>query len=385
MKLFSVLLLFAPGCLSRSYPQVGRIAPGEPFLPFERQQHNPNHSVSGINRAPALGSRALFPDDHPLLQTIAEGCSLIGMMSTRDEVAARFLKPAHTRKTAESPWTEWKSLKDWGYNFDEEGSYDAHAKHQKTYLDPVMRSLGLPELNVVEDGGSSEPRIWEHGRATIHDGVEYKRTKAWYQFFMDVEHGLLVTLVSYGPQYKGLQQTPPVTVLPKLKNLCDIMYLEYAHLAAQKNVPVNRLRYYMVDNVQNEETKAAVDYAIGVELTDWECHELTRLPRHTWDKKNVFEPDSEAYKALIASPSGRSAALLLATHKKVFGERRIIESVTFWCQTPDEINYNLLFTIKDHDEEEDDTDWEDEKESEDPGKPDFSVSPWPSATPRPAA
>lgn len=42
------------------------------------------------------------------------------------------------------------------------------------YLDPVMRDLGLPELNVPEDGGTAEPRILDHRRTTTHDGIEYK-------------------------------------------------------------------------------------------------------------------------------------------------------------------------------------------------------------------
>ncbi|OAG00657.1 uncharacterized protein CC84DRAFT_321044 [Paraphaeosphaeria sporulosa] len=191
---------------------------------------------------------------------------------------------------------------------------------------------------------------------------------------MDVEHGLIIAMSTYGAEYRGALKNTPVTVLPKLKNLFDIVYLDYEHLAAEKKVPVNRLKYYLVDNIKNVATKAAVDFALKFELTESECQ------AHTWEQRDIFYPEDDGYKALIASPSGRSAALLLATHKKVFGERRIVESITFFCQSDDFDSFNLLFTIKDHDEEEDDTDWEDEEESEDPGQPDFSVSPWPSAT-----
>ncbi|KAL5376935.1 hypothetical protein PMIN06_011265 [Paraphaeosphaeria minitans] len=370
MRLFGILLVLAPGCLSRSYPQVARVVPVEPRLPLERRQHN--LTLSGQSGA-HLDRRVLFPDDHPLLEAVAQGCSLIGMMATQDEVAARFIRPAHTYKTAASPWTDWNSLHDWGYDLDDDFADEFYIADLRIHLDVVMHDLGLPRLEVVGKGGSAEPRAWDHNRVTTHNGIEYRVTGAWYHFLMDVEHGLILATVTYGPEHEGIAQNPPVTVLPKLKNLFDILYLDYEHLAIQHNVPVNRLKYYIVENVRNPTTRAAVNFALKFEITEWECFE------HTWENRHVFYPDDEGYKALISSPSGRSAALILATHKTAFGERRMIESVTFFCQNGDEGNYDLLFTVKDHDEEEDDSDWEDE-ETEDPGNPDFSVSPWPEAT-----
>jgi hypothetical protein len=110
---------------------------------------------------------------------------------------------------------------------------------------------------------------------------------------------------------------------------------------------------------------------------------ITERLRFVWPGK-VFYPDDDGYKALIASPNGRSMALILITHKSVFGERRMIESINVFCQHPDFPNYNMYFKIKDHNEEDDDTDWEGQEEESEPGQPDFSVSPWPSSTPAPS-
>jgi hypothetical protein len=55
---------------------------------------------------------------------------------------------------------------------------------------------------------------------------------------------------------------PPVTVLPKLKNLFDFLYLDYKDLAQQHNVPVKRLKYYLVNNIKNSETQHAAEFAI---------------------------------------------------------------------------------------------------------------------------
>jgi hypothetical protein len=109
--------------------------------------------------------------------------------------------------------------------------------------------------------------------------------------------------------------------------------------------------------------------------------------RHSklWKDRKVFYPHDEAYKAFIASPSGRSAALLLATHKSAFGQRKIIESVAFFCLDEEEDFYSLLFTFQDAEVEDDDTDWEDKDEDDHPGHPTFSISPWPRQTPPPSS
>jgi hypothetical protein len=90
-------------------------------------------------------------------------------------------------------------------------------------------------------------------------------------FLMDVEHGLLINMVTYGPEHEAKTQDPPVTTIPKLKNLYDVMYLEWAHQAAVKHQPVTTLKHMFVYDVQNDETKAAVDFAFGEELSEWEC------------------------------------------------------------------------------------------------------------------
>lgn len=50
-----------------------------------------------------------------------------------------------------------------------------------------------------------------------------------------------------------------------------------------------------------------------------------------WGHKREFGMDGDAGKALLASPNGRGAALLLGTHKAAFGEKKTIEKVTVWC------------------------------------------------------
>ena len=51
--------------------------------------------------------------------------------------------------------------------------------------------------------------------------------------------------------------------------------------------------------------------------------------------------DSDEGKAILGSPNGRGAGLLLATHKSTFGAK-FIDSVVFWCEDD---YINLLFNV----------------------------------------
>jgi hypothetical protein len=178
MKLLSLLLLLAPVCRSLHDPHVPHFPPDDSRLYLERRQQNltsSGKSVVALDHGRTLGPRAVFPEDSRILKMVADGCTLIGMMSTRDEVAAHFLNPKNTLKTAESPWKDPQSIHDWGWDFvqDQEAEIET-VQDMKDYLDPVMRDLGLPGLNVPEEGGTLEPRYWLHNRVTNHAGIEYK-------------------------------------------------------------------------------------------------------------------------------------------------------------------------------------------------------------------
>jgi hypothetical protein len=81
---------------------------------------------------------------------------------------------------------------------------------------------------------------------------------------------------------------------------------------------------------------------------------------------------------LIASPNGRSAALILITHKSDFGEHTVIGSVTAWCQEDkneepgsedsggeqSSWDIHLLFTYK-KEYNNDDSSWDDDGDGED--------------------
>ncbi len=139
---------------------------------------------------------------------------------------------------------------------------------------------------------------------------------------------------------------PPVTTLPKLKNWHDVAFLQWQKVAQQEQKDVRNLRYIISSDILNTDTVGLLERATGLSFPE-HCEMISPT------KKRVFQVNEEAYSALIASPNGRGAALILITHKHVFGEHAIIESVTAWCDEGGHIN--LMFTVghdSDYDQDE---------------------------------
>lgn len=189
-----------------------------------------------------------------------------------------------------------------------------------------------------------------------------------FRTLINVDQGVVIAWFKFGPAFTGLEQDPPVTTIPRLKNWADIAFLDWQRIAKERDQPVNRLRYIFSSNVENSHTKDAIRRILGERLGKDTCGD------YLWTTgRREFFPKDEGYKALLASPNGRGAALMLITHKAVFGERRMIGSIHLWCEREDG-KISLLFAVNEHDEEDDDDDWDDDGEPDDPGAPLFSVS-----------
>ena len=62
-----------------------------------------------------------------------------------------------------------------------------------------------------------------------------------------------------------------------------------------------------------------------------------------WRNRREWDMSSEEARALLGSPNGRDAGLMLITHKWVFGNAATISKVTFWCGRRE---LHPLFTVK---------------------------------------
>jgi len=266
-------------------------------------------------------------------QLLMEGCSLLGMMSTRDSVAASFIRPEYTHRSAESEFTDPKALQDWGYSLDDT-------------LDPfdfvpefgnMIEDLRLKRISPVEGGGTAVNTDWTHDYTTTHDGIQYLPTGAEYRSMYDADQGVMIWWWKFGPAYMGKRQDPPVTTLPKLKNLHDVAFLDWTRICQVRHKPTSNLRYMISHGLSNIETRQVIQRLLGTMLGHDKDGQGS-CERNKWNNRKHFVPADEGYKALLASPNGRGAALMLITHKSVFGQRRSIRSIDLWCDERDSVS-----------------------------------------------
>ena len=60
----------------------------------------------------------------------------------------------------------------------------------------------------------------------------------------------------------------------------------------------------------------------------------------------MFTSDTDQFKALLASPNGVGAALLLIQHKFAFGPSATINALTVWCRLDEEFDEAWIMLIR---------------------------------------
>ncbi|KAH7117562.1 hypothetical protein B0J11DRAFT_591861 [Dendryphion nanum] len=269
------------------------------------------------------------------------GCNLVGAMSVKDEQAAGFF--GNTAGTCQSAFVTQEIYREWGYTRDLSPTMDFRAG-----LGPDLGTeLKRLKINRRPDdqGGPMVATGWSHSRETIHDGITYPastlqqdKTRAYYSTIYNVDDGLLVGWKKYGPDYMGQKQDPPVTILPKLKRWSDVVFADWMRLAKVRSKDPANLKYIMSAGIVNGETIAMLQRIYNVHDFDKRCQDF----QHS---RPMAMGMPEA-KALLSSPNGRGAALLLIQHKAVFGDYTGIKTVWFWCSGyPGYWDLNLMFEV----------------------------------------
>jgi hypothetical protein len=146
---------------------------------------------------------------------------------------------------------------------------------------------------------------------------------------------MLVAYWKFSPYSQGPLQPSPVDPkkdpIPDLKRWSDVGYLKWADQASKRNVAVDSLRYIFSAPIENSETLGIIARAINSEQDP-----------PTWPGRKEYRMDTAEGKALMGSPNGRGAALLLVQHKDTMGERRTIDKVAVFSENGDT---NLLFYL----------------------------------------
>lgn len=136
----------------------------------------------------------------------------------------------------------------------------------------ALTAFGV-DTRKANEGGKSFVFRYRHTKETKHGEVTYfvsficillhvqviltiiQPTNAHFHTIVNADDGVLIAWYKYSPKYspkyKGAEQNPPVTVLPKLKNWCDIAFLAFKHHATTRNTDIFKLRYIFSAPIHN--------------------------------------------------------------------------------------------------------------------------------------
>jgi hypothetical protein len=203
-------------------------------------------------------------------------------------------------------------LAKWGYGdaaWDDYYDLDASLPIKK-----ALAGLGVDTRTIKEDGHNRCMQL-EHEVEVAVDGTTYTPTAAYFTTVFNPVEGVIIAWGSYGTRYMGLQQKPPVTVLPKLQSWSDIAWLQWAKIAGEK---AKDLRFVFRSPVANTEAQWLISRAFrlsGKELSIWPGVE--------------FDMTTAEGKAILSSPNGAGVAYLLFTHKRHLGRKTISKVTVF--------------------------------------------------------
>ncbi|KAJ4991273.1 hypothetical protein SVAN01_03171 [Stagonosporopsis vannaccii] len=250
-----------------------------------------------------------------------------------DEAAGRLVEDTRVPPSCQSIWKG--SM--YGNYFDEDNC-DFEALHLKDAFDALKLNAYCleSEVNTGHNVGWSlghydETRVDESDpngfsgmlppvkQTYTVDGQTYKSTGGYYSFVVNQVDGVIVALDINSPRNAAQEHWKPISgtiapeELPKLQYGSDLMWGKWV----EGNTDVKNLRFYVVNNIINDETSALVSRAMRNKLV----RNLAVWPGTTFEK----DMDAVEFQALIGSPIGGTIAIMLAQHKAELGNKEVYQ------------------------------------------------------------
>lgn len=298
------------------------IRPGTPSSSVSRRSEN---TENDIYKRAISNEGATDRNDQPLPWDVA--------VETGNYLIALINGPASC--VEQSEWTDYSDLPEYGWTQTWSQEVDQPQSFVGMWSDMQLSTKGIKWTQ------------WKHTRQSVIDQRVYRPTQAQYNNVYSRE--IIIAEASYGPDYQGKFEKPPVTgdeIIP-LKQWSDVTFLEYqnycAGLARTEDTTqqscMRSLRGILRHRAVNEKT-----LEIGREALKKSGKPFNAWPgRATW---KIHEPEAQA---LLATPNGRGIAWFLAQHKEQLGRKVVTEVSAFASvqgQYPSGIN--ILFTVEDH-------------------------------------
>ncbi|PSN68562.1 hypothetical protein BS50DRAFT_461962, partial [Corynespora cassiicola Philippines] len=152
---------------------------------------------------------------------------------------------------------------------------------------------------------------------------------ASFRTIINAKDGIIVGWYKYGPRYSGARRNPPVYTLPRLKNWHDISFLAWKDQVERRGKPMRGLRYIFSAPIANDQTRSIALHAMFPDGSVDEIEDACPMML-VWRNRRTFLHGTDEFKALLGSPNGRGAALILITHKGAFGPKTRISSVSLF-------------------------------------------------------
>ncbi|KAF1986239.1 hypothetical protein K402DRAFT_421448 [Aulographum hederae CBS 113979] len=164
-------------------------------------------------------------------------------------------------------------------------------------------------------------------------------TGADYTAIFDVERGAIISEYAFSPTAM-IEKEHLSTTTPPLSRWSDITWLTWERLAAAANKPTSSLRHIIRREISNPTTQAILTSILA--RTSYP-QDIPLLPG-TWPGPLTVSMDSDAGKALLASPNGYGVAWMLVERREAMGAKRV-KSAT--CLRDGEGKWSVGFEIED--------------------------------------
>ncbi|KAL5115490.1 hypothetical protein ACEQ8H_006631 [Pleosporales sp. CAS-2024a] len=258
-----------------------------------------------------------------------KGGALMCAMAASDGTAGLLIKDRRNPPSAASVWAGSlrQELSTWYWR---EMSPSSKGCHLDAYweISATLKALGLNGKPASAGGDNVCSRIehWdaereENGKLVPAinqwykvDGIDYRATKAHYEFIMNRKGGAIYGTYLDGPkssasrEWYGNKKEPTTDLLPQLRSLSDVLWGYWA----RENPNVKNIRYFFMLGIANELTNQLIA----------SCLQNAKKTLTEWPGLS-FDTSTDEGHALLASPNGAVFAYFLLQHKAQLGPKTI--------------------------------------------------------------
>jgi hypothetical protein len=90
----------------------------------------------------------------------------------------------------------------------------------------------------------------------------HRATGASYSFTVNPEQGIIIDPNRESPKWAGMEQKPPVALLPQLKQFSDVAWIKCKAHVAKSNTGIGNVKYFLPVSINNVDTQRVLKGAL---------------------------------------------------------------------------------------------------------------------------